>query len=65
LKRFRFSRTYREKLSSLVRFPLEGLDLRDFEAYPTDASDPAIYDLVAISVCCCTSIPVVVGVGAY
>jgi hypothetical protein len=51
LKRFRFSRTYREKLGSLVRFPLEGLDLRDFEACTTDATDPAIYDLVAISVC--------------
>ena len=50
LKRFRFSRTFREKLPTLVRFPTKDLDLRTMELCPSDAADPPIYDLVAISV---------------
>jgi ubiquitin carboxyl-terminal hydrolase 4/11/15 len=41
-------RYYRDKLDTLVDFPLDGLDLRDFVLSPS-GRDGAIYDLYAVS----------------
>ena len=47
LKRFQFSSTFRDKISSNVIFPLEGLDLSPYTVGPTL---DRVYDLVAVSV---------------
>ncbi|OQV24374.1 Ubiquitin carboxyl-terminal hydrolase 4 [Hypsibius exemplaris] len=47
LKRFQYSRFYREKLSTKVKFPRKGLDLSELLSNPLEV--PALYDLVAIS----------------
>eukprot|EP00049_Salpingoeca_infusionum_P018574 m.357843 g.357843 ORF g.357843 m.357843 type:complete len:965 (-) comp17958_c0_seq1:263-3157(-) len=48
LKRFSYNSYFREKISTLVDFPLRGLDLSEFVADP-DAKDAAYYDLYAVS----------------
>lgn len=47
LKRFNYSRWSRDKINTLVDFPLTGLDLSEFVANPAHKSD--IYDLFAVS----------------
>jgi len=47
LKRFLYSKWSREKLGSLVEFPVEGLDLSSFVLGKTEK--PPIYDLFAVS----------------
>jgi len=47
LKRFSYSRVWREKINTLVDFPLEGFDLSKWAVNPADAN--AVYDLYAIS----------------
>lgn len=50
LKRFSYkSKHWREKIESLVQFPLEGLDLRHHIKGPLTAGEDPIYDLYAIS----------------
>jgi len=49
LKRFQYSRSWRDKLETLVRFPLEGLDLSPFLVGPVTDGAPPIYDLYAVS----------------
>lgn len=39
----------REKIEDLVRFPIEGLDLRDAMRGPVDPAAPPVYDLYAVS----------------
>jgi len=48
LKRFKYSKYSRDKLDTLVEFPLEGLDLAPF-VVNEDESKNAIYDLYAVS----------------
>ncbi|OWZ12118.1 Ubiquitin-specific protease [Phytophthora megakarya] len=52
LKRFRYAQSsfsmHRDKISKLVDFPIEGLDLSEFVIGPQDGSKP-IYDLYAVS----------------
>jgi hypothetical protein len=48
LKRFQFSRTWREKIETLVEFPVEGLDLTHYVKGP-DSDKPQIYDLYGVS----------------
>ncbi|XP_061770483.1 ubiquitin carboxyl-terminal hydrolase 15-like isoform X3 [Nerophis ophidion] len=47
LKRFSYSRYMRDKLDSLVDFPLSNLDMSEFLINPN--SGPCIYDLIAVS----------------
>jgi ubiquitin C-terminal hydrolase len=60
LKRFEYSGAQRYKMFRPVRFPLEGLDLRDLGSFtekeqsqeeqpPIAVSTPPIYDLLAVS----------------
>jgi len=50
LKRFQYNRWYRDKLDTLVDFPVSGWDLRPFLAAPeTEGVPPPIYDLFAVS----------------
>lgn len=46
LKRFQYTTIYRDKITSLVNFPLTDFDLSKFLA---DSSKPYIYDLYAVS----------------
>ncbi|CAI5739551.1 unnamed protein product [Peronospora destructor] len=52
LKRFRYAQNsfymHRDKISTLVNFPIEGLDLSEFMIGPQNGSEP-IYDLYAVS----------------
>ncbi|KAE9187286.1 hypothetical protein PF005_g20514 [Phytophthora fragariae] len=52
LKRFRYAQNsfymHRDKISTLVEFPIEGLDLSEFVIGPQNGSEP-IYDLFAVS----------------
>ncbi|GMF36015.1 unnamed protein product [Phytophthora fragariaefolia] len=52
LKRFRYAQNsfylHRDKISTLVDFPIEGLDLSEFVVGPQNGSEP-IYDLFAVS----------------
>ncbi|CAI5710605.1 unnamed protein product [Hyaloperonospora brassicae] len=52
LKRFRYAQNsfylHRDKISTLVEFPVEGLDLSEFVVGPQNGSKP-IYDLYAVS----------------
>jgi len=48
LKRFQFSRTWREKIETLVEYPVEGLDLTHYVKGP-DKDKPQIYDLYGVS----------------
>jgi hypothetical protein len=51
LKRFSFTSTFRSKIDTLVEFPLEGLDLAQYEKGNIDPSQlSSTYHLVAISV---------------
>jgi ubiquitin carboxyl-terminal hydrolase 4/11/15 len=47
LKRFQFSRMYRDKIDTFVDFPLEGLDLSDYVINPDNGS--CVYDCYAVS----------------
>ncbi|XP_036374081.1 ubiquitin carboxyl-terminal hydrolase 15-like isoform X2 [Megalops cyprinoides] len=47
LKRFSYSRYMRDKLDSLVDFPLSDLDMSEFLINPN--AGPCIYDLIAVS----------------
>ncbi|XP_033968378.1 ubiquitin carboxyl-terminal hydrolase 15-like isoform X5 [Pseudochaenichthys georgianus] len=47
LKRFSYSRYMRDKLDSLVDFPLKDLDMSEFLINPN--SGPCLYDLIAVS----------------
>lgn len=49
LKRFSYSRSYRDKLDLPVSFPIEGLDLGDVVCSPAGDKMDCIYDLYAIS----------------
>lgn len=51
LKRFVYSKMYRDKISTLIQFPITGLDLSQFCNNPDEqrAGDPPIYDLFAVS----------------
>ena len=50
LKRFSYSRLWGEKLSTLVEFPLQGLDLSKYLPAPGNGDNKAaLYDLFAIS----------------
>ena len=50
LKRFSYSRYFRDKLETHVSFPLEGLDMSKYVLKPPAAGDPpAIYDCVGVS----------------
>lgn len=48
LKRFSYSRIWREKITSFVDFPIDGLDMSQFCQNPAEASRP-LYDLFAVS----------------
>jgi hypothetical protein len=48
LKRFQFSRTWREKIDALVDFPVRGLDLARYVQGP-GKNEPQIYDLFGVS----------------
>jgi len=48
LKRFQFSRTWREKIETRIEFPVEGLDLTRYVKGP-DSDKPQIYDLYGVS----------------
>ncbi|XP_065845579.1 ubiquitin carboxyl-terminal hydrolase 15-like isoform X2 [Oscarella lobularis] len=48
LKRFSYSRYWRDKLDTYVEFPIENLDMREFVQGPTDGK-PMLYDLCAVS----------------
>mmetsp|Transcript_39815 Transcript_39815/g.64580 ORF Transcript_39815/g.64580 Transcript_39815/m.64580 type:complete len:894 (-) Transcript_39815:121-2802(-) len=48
LKRFSYTRYLRDKIDTIVRFPLRGLDLSPHLAHRT-LEEPAIYDLFAVS----------------
>ncbi|XP_020781991.1 ubiquitin carboxyl-terminal hydrolase 15 isoform X2 [Boleophthalmus pectinirostris] len=47
LKRFSYSRYMRDKLDSLVDFPLKDLDMSEFLINPN--AGPCVYDLIAVS----------------
>ncbi|XP_071439299.1 ubiquitin carboxyl-terminal hydrolase 15-like [Hetaerina americana] len=46
LKRFSYNRCRRDKLDTLVEFPIQGLDMNDYVINPSAA--PAVYDLFAV-----------------
>ncbi len=48
LKRFSYNSYFRDKLSTEVDYPLQGLDLRDFVLSPEDR-EKYVYDLFAVS----------------
>ncbi|XP_065195075.1 ubiquitin carboxyl-terminal hydrolase 4-like [Sycon ciliatum] len=48
LKRFSYTRQWRDKLDTMVHFPIQGLDLREYVFEP-NPQFPAIYDLHAVS----------------
>ena len=47
LKRFTFTARFREKISCVVDFPIEGLDLSDHVLHPNEAGE--VYDLFGVS----------------
>jgi len=47
LKRFSYTRLWREKISTYVDFPFEGLDVKEFVVNPKETN--TIYDLYAVS----------------
>ncbi|EGG20417.1 peptidase C19 family protein [Cavenderia fasciculata] len=47
LKRFSYKKAWREKLDTLVRFPIKDLDLSSHVLSPSDS--PPVYDLFAVS----------------
>ncbi|KAJ7317569.1 hypothetical protein JRQ81_003731 [Phrynocephalus forsythii] len=51
LKRFSYTKFSREKLDTLVEFPIRDLDFSDFIIKPRKDTDPAVYkyDLIAVS----------------
>ncbi len=55
LKRFQYiqsqygNNVYREKITDLIDFPIEGLDLSSYVKGPIDPAAPPIYDLYAVS----------------
>ena len=53
LKRFQYIPgqyfVHREKISELIDFPVDGLDLRKYVIGPQFADSPPIYDLYAVS----------------
>ena len=51
LKRFSFSKISREKLDTLVQFPIRDLDFSEFVIKPKNESSPDLYkyDLIAVS----------------
>lgn len=48
LKRFSYTRTWRDRINTLVKFPLEGLDLSNY-LMDSAAKGDAIYDCYAVS----------------
>lgn len=48
LKRFSSSRNFRDKISEVVNFPIEGLDLTDRVGEALNDQNPLIYDLIAV-----------------
>jgi len=46
LKRFSYTKIWRDKIGTLVDFPLEGLDLKDFVVNPNEKT---VFDLYAVS----------------
>uniref|UniRef100_A0A6B2L134 ubiquitinyl hydrolase 1 n=1 Tax=Arcella intermedia TaxID=1963864 RepID=A0A6B2L134_9EUKA len=49
MKRFQFFRTHRNKITTFVDFPINGLDLTPYELNVHPQRSPAIYDLYAVS----------------
>jgi ubiquitin C-terminal hydrolase len=49
LKRFQYTRTWRDKLSTFVDFPVEGLDMGQFCVNPEFKGEKGIYDLYGVS----------------
>ncbi|KAF0690341.1 Aste57867_18272 [Aphanomyces stellatus] len=53
LKRFRYAQNsyfvHRDKINTLVTFPIEGLDMGEFVIGPTDPNASTVYDLYAVS----------------
>ena len=49
LKRFMYNKFTREKISTDVQFPLEGLSLKEFSVKGSPAGETAVYDLYAVS----------------
>lgn len=53
LKRFRYAQSsfylHRDKITKLVEFPIEGLDLSEYVVGPKDGDKPLMYDLFAVS----------------
>ncbi|XP_042307624.1 ubiquitin carboxyl-terminal hydrolase 11 [Sceloporus undulatus] len=51
LKRFSYTKFSREKLDTLVEFPIQSLDFSDFIIKPRKDNDPSLYkyDLIAVS----------------
>uniref|UniRef100_A0A8C4W8D7 Ubiquitin carboxyl-terminal hydrolase n=1 Tax=Gopherus evgoodei TaxID=1825980 RepID=A0A8C4W8D7_9SAUR len=47
LKRFSYSRYWRDKLDTVVEFPIRDLSMSEFVCDP--AADPYVYDLIAVS----------------
>jgi len=47
LKRFSFSKFFRDKIDTFVDFPLEGLDMGPVTIGPKDK--PTVFDLIAVS----------------
>jgi len=47
LKRFSYTRLWREKISTYVDFPFEGLDVKEFVVNPKETN--TVYDLYAVS----------------
>lgn len=48
LKRFSSSRNFRDKISEVVHFPIEGLDLTERVGEASSSSSPLVYDLMAV-----------------
>lgn len=50
LKRFSFSRSWRDKIDTLVEFPVEGLDMSSYVHNPAQKKqEPIIYDLIGVA----------------
>jgi ubiquitin C-terminal hydrolase len=50
LKRFSFSRSWRDKIDTLVEFPVEGLDMSSYVHNPEQKKqEPIIYDLIGVA----------------
>lgn len=49
LKRFSYSRVYRDKLDILVDFPLTNLDMGEYVKNNPNKSETMLYDLIAVA----------------